>query len=132
MRRKLAISCVPAFLGGIGVLAGILLFLFSIPVWSQGDWSVFFALLIIIVVAVLSAGLPALVGAMTLLFVGGRHVLAHPITFALMAAGMGPLPLLFFWPPSPSELGAVLMSFPGVFVAFVILASRIDRMAREL
>ena len=134
VRCRLAFACGRAFLFGILTLLAIAAVFAGIAVLGSEDGLEKFAIILMVIGGTaLVYGLLALAAAIGIVFLSGRHVLDHPIAFALLGASMGPMMIILSdIPPAPATLGAAFMTLPGVFVSFVVLAGSFHRLRKQV
>ncbi len=132
LRLKLARSSIRPFCYGLGTVIGFWVFIFVLPpvLGRNADGAIVFSALFIAFALMLV--LPALPLAAALLFLGGCHVLKHPVLFAVLATACGLVPLAVAGQFQPATFFIALLGLPGLVVAFVMLADRLDSLRRQL
>lgn len=131
LRLKLAGSSIRPFCYGVGTVIGLWLFIFALPMVPgrhEYGWLTFGALFSAFALMLV---LPALPLAAALLCLGGRHVLKHPVLFAVLVTVCGFVPLAVAGRFQPATFGIALLGLPGFVVAFVMLVDRLDSLQRQ-
>jgi hypothetical protein len=131
LRLKLARSSIRPFCYGLGTVIGFWLFIFALPMVLGRGLDMVPTFSALFTTFALMIALPALPLAAALLFLGGHHVLKHPVLFATLATACGLVPLAVASGFQPATFGIALLALPGLVVGFVMLADRLDRMSRE-
>jgi hypothetical protein len=108
------------------------LFIFALPMVLGRSLDFVPAFGALFIAFALMFALPALPLSAALLFLGGRHVLKHPVLFAALATACGLVPVAMAGQFQSATFVLAFIGLPGLVVAFVMLADRLDRQARDL
>ena len=134
VRRRLASACIPPFLIDVLITLVIVTSPFVAYIVQDTDWGIMRVglLLAMTTATALLYGLPSLLAAMSIAYLGGQNVVRHPVAFAVVCVSMAPLSRIVLGIfSSKLSLAPALLMLPGGFVSFVILANSFKRIARD-
>ena len=135
VRMRMALACVVAAFAGLLMIQalGVALFVLAMPSRGAFDDGGLLKASMLALGGGLASALVVLPIASALMFLSGRHALSHPITYSLIAVGIGLLPVaLSMRAPTPETLRAIGLALPALFAAFFVLAHSLKKIGRRL